>query len=98
MTRLPNSPHNGRTPAQIATADRRMAAVRQVVDELLANTTLPPTRDRTEAVVSLHINQVTDTAMAVCLAVGAPIPEWIDSATSAVAAELLYRLLEARAS
>lgn len=96
MSRLPNSPHAGRTPKEIATADRRIAAVREVVDELLANTQLPPTEDRAEAVIKLGVDEITEAAAAVCIAVGDPSLGWIDMATSALAAEFLFRLLEAR--
>lgn len=96
MSRLPNSPHNGATPGQIANADRRTAAVRQVVDELLADTELPSTDDRTEAVVSLSLNELTFASLKVCVLVGADPADWADMAECAIAAELLYRALKAR--
>lgn len=87
--RLPNSPHEGMTPRQIANADRRAALVRDVVDRLVS-TPLPPTADRTEAVISLCVNELS---VAEATVMHALHDADAYTAASAIAAELLYRLL-----
>jgi hypothetical protein len=93
VTRLPNSPHTGKTPRQIAHADRRALAVKNAVDRLLIATPIPPTEDRTEAVIKLATDDVIDAAIAVLGDVGGSLDD-VDVVIAGIAGELLLRHLE----
>lgn len=91
------SPRGPFTPREIATGDRRTAAVRHVVDELLANAALPATSDRAKAIFMLSTDVLTQAGIDVCDQGGIELdPENMLLAEGFIAADLLYRALEAR--